>query len=124
MDANPTHVVPDVPLALLVFLVELGGEGNQIALALLTGEVDGLLDELDLLDDDLLLLAFALHQHRSEVHAALHGHVEVEGEVCLAVLVGDGASVLPLFLLRTEQMGSEKSMQVSISASSMYVLIL
>ena len=99
MDANPTHVVPDVPLPLLVFLVELCGEGDQVALALLTREVDGLLDELDLLHDHLLLLALALHQHRAEVHAALHRHIEVEGEVRLAVLVGDGASVLSLLLL-------------------------
>ena len=43
-----THVVPDVPLALLVLLVELGREGDGLALALLAREVHRLLDELDL----------------------------------------------------------------------------
>ena len=49
---------------------------------------------------DFLGRFLALHQHGPEVHAALDRHVEVEGEVRLAVLVGDGASVLSLFLLR------------------------
>ena len=40
--------VPDVPLALLVLLVELGREGDGLALALLARKVHRLLDELDL----------------------------------------------------------------------------
>ena len=62
-------------------------------------DVHRLLYELDVLDDDLLLLDLPLHEHGPEVHPALDGDEELEGEVGLAVAVGEDALVVSLLFL-------------------------
>ena len=56
------------------------------------------LQPLDCLDHNLLLFDLPLHQHRPEVHPALHRHIELEGELDLAVIVAEDAPVVALVI--------------------------
>ena len=56
------------------------------------------LQPLDSLDNNLLLFNFSLHQHGPEVHPALHGDVELEAVLHLAVLIAQHRPVVALVI--------------------------
>lgn len=94
-----TYIISEVPFSLLLLLGELCREDGLVGFSLLYLDIDGLLDELHLFHDDLLLLLLPLEEHGSEVHAPLHRNKEFEVTLCLAMAILDDALVVTLFLL-------------------------
>ena len=62
------------------------------------GNREPYLQPLDCLDHNLLLFDLSLHQHRPEVHPALHRHIELEGVLHLSVFIVKDGTVVSLII--------------------------